>query len=117
MVLGTSTWRCSMQILLATDHEVLVIDAERGASAPARGISGSPTCLAADELIDGRAWCGTERDGVFRSDDGGMSWQPIGLAGQLIMAVAASPSARDVVWAGTEPSEVWRSADGGKSWE
>jgi photosystem II stability/assembly factor-like uncharacterized protein len=106
-----------MQILVATDREVLVIDAERGTSAPARGISDRPTALVADGLVDGRAWCGTHRGGVFRSDDGGRSWQPSGLAGRLIMAVAASSAERDVVWAGTEPSEVWRSGDAGNSWE
>jgi photosystem II stability/assembly factor-like uncharacterized protein len=106
-----------MQILVATDREVLVIDPERGTSAPARGISDHPTCLAADELVHGRAWCGTHRAGMFRSDDGGTSWQPIGLAGRLIMAVAASPSAQDVVWAGAEPSEVWRSGNAGDTWE
>ena len=106
-----------MQILVATDREVLVIDAERGTSAPARGISDGPTCLAADALVQGRVWCGTHRGGVFRSEDGGRSWQAIGLAGRLIMALAASPATRDEVWAGTEPSEVWRSGDAGNSWE
>jgi photosystem II stability/assembly factor-like uncharacterized protein len=106
-----------MQLLLATDREILVIDAERGTSAPSRGIADPPTCLAADEVVHGRAWCGTHRGGVFRSDDGGRSWQPVGLAGRLIMAVAASRAARDVVWAGTEPSEVWRSGDAGNTWE
>jgi photosystem II stability/assembly factor-like uncharacterized protein len=33
------------------------------------------------------------------------------------MALAASPSERDLLWAGTEPSEVWRSADAGDTWE
>jgi hypothetical protein len=106
-----------MQILVVTDREVLVIDAMRGTSAPARGISDGPTCLAADRLVQGRTWCGTHRGGVFRSDDGGSSWEPIGLAGRLIMAVAASPSAQGVVWAGTEPSEVWRSGNAGNTWE
>ena len=106
-----------MRILIATDREVLIIDAERGTSAPARGVSDRPTCLAADVLVGGRAWCGTHRDGVFRTDDGGKSWQPAGLAGRLIMALAASPVTRDEVWAGTEPSEVWRSGDAGNSWE
>jgi photosystem II stability/assembly factor-like uncharacterized protein len=106
-----------MQILVATDRAVLVIDAERGTSAPARGISDRPTCLAADEQVQGRAWCGTHRGGVFRSDDGGQSWQATGLAGRLIMALAASPVMRDLVWAGTEPSEVWRTGDAGDSWE
>ena len=87
-----------MQILVATDRDVLVIDAERGTSAPARGIGDGPTCLAADALVHGRVWCGTHRGGVFRSDDGGRSWQAIGLAGRLIMALAASPATRDEVW-------------------
>lgn len=106
-----------MPILVATDRDVVVIDLERGSSELAHGLGDRPTCLAADALVRGRAWCGTHRGGVFRSDDGGRSWQPAGLAGRLIMAVATSAVERDVVWAGTEPSEVWRSGDGGNSWE
>jgi photosystem II stability/assembly factor-like uncharacterized protein len=106
-----------MAILVATNREVLVIDAEHGTSVPARGIADRPTCLAADPQVQGRAWCGTHRDGVFRSDDGGRSWQPAGLAGRLIMAVVASPGSPGIVWAGTEPSEVWRSDDAGMTWE
>jgi photosystem II stability/assembly factor-like uncharacterized protein len=106
-----------MSILVATDREVVVIDVERGTAMPARGIGDRPTCLAADPLVRGRAWCGTHRGGVFRSDDGGKSWQPVGLAGRLIMAVTASPVEPHVVWVGTEPSKVWRSGDAGTSWE
>src|ERR671934_185250 len=106
-----------MPILVATDREVVVIDIERGSSASVQGISDRPTCLAADSLVRGRAWCGTHRDGVFRTDDGGRSWQSVGLAGRLIMAITASPVERDVVWAGSEPSEVWRSADAGTTWK
>jgi photosystem II stability/assembly factor-like uncharacterized protein len=106
-----------MPMLVATDREVIVVDVDRSASASARGIRGRPTCLAADALVHGRAWCGTHRDGVFRTDDGGRSWRAVGLAGRLIMAIAASPVEPDVVWVGTEPSEVWRSADGGTTWE
>jgi photosystem II stability/assembly factor-like uncharacterized protein len=106
-----------MPILVATDREVIVIDVERGTFAPAHGLGDRPTCLAADPLVQGRAWCGIHRGGVFRSDDGGTSWQPIGLEGRLIMAVAASAAERDLVWVGTEPSEVWRSEDAGNTWE
>jgi photosystem II stability/assembly factor-like uncharacterized protein len=106
-----------MLILVATDREVIIIDVERGTSAPAQGIGDRPTCLAADTLVHGRAWCGTHRGGVFRSDDGGRSWQAAGLAGRLIMAVTASPVERDVVWVGTEPSEVWCSENAGSTWE
>jgi hypothetical protein len=106
-----------MSILVATDREVVVVDVERGSHAPAHGINERPTCLAADPLVQGRAWCGTSRAGVFRSDDGGRTWQAVGLSGPLIMAITASPAQRDVVWVGTEPSEVWRSRDAGTTWE
>ena len=106
-----------MPVLVATDSEILAFDIERGTSASAAGISGRPTCLAADVLVHGRAWCGTHRDGVFRTDDGGRSWRAVGLSGRLIMAIAASPVERDVVWAGTEPSEMWRSTNAGTTWE
>ena len=106
-----------MSIVVATDREVVVIDAERGTSAPAHGIDDRPTCLAADPLVHARAWCSTHRRGVFRSDDGGRSWQSVGLSGKLTMTVTVSPVERDAVWVGTEPSEVWRSRDAGTTWE
>jgi len=68
-------------ILVATDREVVVIDVERGAGATAHGIDGRPTCLTADPLIRGRAWCGTDRNGLFRTDDGGTSWSRSALRG------------------------------------
>ena len=86
-----------MPILVATDREIVVIDVERDTFAPAQGISDRPTCLAADALVHGRAWCGTHREGVFRSDDGGRSWRSVGLAGRLTMAIASSPVEPDVV--------------------
>jgi photosystem II stability/assembly factor-like uncharacterized protein len=107
----------SMPILVATDREVVVFDVERDSAAAAHGIGDRPTCLAADPLVSGRAWCGTHRAGVFRSDDGGASWRSIGLEGRLIMAVTPSPVEPDVVWVGTEPSEVWRSKDAGMTWQ
>src|SRR5687768_10906032 len=105
-----------MPILVATDLDVLVVDVERGSSVLARGITDRPTCLAADPLVQGRAWCGTHRAGVFRSDDAGRSWQSVGLVDRLIMALTVSPVDENVVWAGTEPSEVWRSHDAGMTW-
>jgi photosystem II stability/assembly factor-like uncharacterized protein len=106
-----------MPILVATDREVLLVDVQKGVSAPAHGIGDRPTCLAADPVVPGRTWCGTHGGGVFRSDDAGTSWRSVGLAGRLIMAIAASPVERDVLWVGTEPSEVWRSGDAGTTWE
>lgn len=107
-----------MPLLVATESRILRVDASRGAMHPATGLDDArPTCLAADPRVHGRAWCGTDRHGVFRSDDGGASWSAVGLRDRRIMALAASLAETDVVWAGTEPSEVWHSGDGGSTWE
>jgi photosystem II stability/assembly factor-like uncharacterized protein len=106
-----------MHILVATDRELLVSDIGQRSFTPANGIGDRPTCVVADPLGHGRAWCGTHNKGVFRSSDGGASWQSVGLPGRLIMTIAASPAERDLVWVGTEPSAVWRSRDGGTTWE
>jgi photosystem II stability/assembly factor-like uncharacterized protein len=103
-------------ILVATESGVVSVDVERDSTAAARGMENRPTCLAADPRRSGRAWCGTQRAGVFRTDDAGISWRPCGLEGQLIMSITASPAEADVVWIGTEPSAVWRSTDGGETW-
>src|SRR5690242_4430757 len=102
-------------LLVATESTVLVVDADRGTMSPSTSLGDRPTCITADSA--GRAWCGTQRGGVYRSDDGGISWRNVGgLQGRRIMSISASPARPDLVWLGTEPSEVWRSPNGGDSW-
>src|SRR5579885_597644 len=48
------------------------------------------TCLAADPLIRAVLYAGTQGNGVLRSADGGQTWQPAGLAGQMVKALAVS---------------------------
>ena len=94
---------------------MLVVDADRGTMSPSTGVGDRPTCITADSA---RAWCGTQRGGAYRSDDGGVSWRTIGgLEGRRIMSIAASAARSDLLWVGMEPSAVWRSADGGETWE
>jgi photosystem II stability/assembly factor-like uncharacterized protein len=103
-------------VLIASHADVFVVDVGRGDASVAAGIGKRrPTCLAADPLTPGRAWCGA-RDGVLRSDDLGVSWRAAGLDGRHVMSFAASPTEPGVVWAGTEPSAVFRSDDGGETW-
>jgi photosystem II stability/assembly factor-like uncharacterized protein len=103
-------------ILVATESTVLVVDANRGTVSPSTGLGDRPTCITGDSRT-GRAWCGTQRGGAYRSDDGGGSWRSIGLEGRRITSITASPAQPDLVWLGTEPSEVWRSENGGETWE
>lgn len=82
----------------------------------------SPECLAVDPHHPDRVYCGTWGNGVWRSDDAGRTWEPVGagIHHAEITAVAVSPVERGprfgVVYAGTEPSAIFRSDDGGQSW-
>jgi photosystem II stability/assembly factor-like uncharacterized protein len=87
-------------------------------------MEGLPTyCVEADPLTPERVYCGTFGRGLWRSDDGGDTWRPVGdgISHAEVMAVAVSASERveeyGVVWAGTEPSAVFRSEDRGDTWQ
>jgi len=54
--------------------------------------------------------------GVFRSKDGGHTWEAAGLAGQPIRALAQSASNPDVLVAGTLDG-VYGSRDAGRNWQ
>jgi photosystem II stability/assembly factor-like uncharacterized protein len=54
--------------------------------------------------------------GVFRSSDGGRTWQASGLAGEAVRALVRAPSDADVLVAGTLTG-VFRSRDAGRAWE
>jgi photosystem II stability/assembly factor-like uncharacterized protein len=54
--------------------------------------------------------------GVFRSHDGGRTWQAGGLAGQPVRALAQAPSDPDVLVAGTLDG-AYRTRDAGRTWE
>lgn len=114
-----------MEILVASETEVLRLHDGSGEAEPARGLDGLlPTCLASSPAQEAggwsgestTAWCGTKRAGVHRSDDGGRSWRAAGLEGAHVMSVAVGPGGGPV-WVGTEPSALWRSEDDGRSWE
>jgi hypothetical protein len=73
-------------------------------------------CLASVPSNAGTVYAGTQGHGVFRSEDRGLTWQPAGMAGQIIKALAVSPLEPDVLYAGTKPAGVFVSRDGGASW-
>lgn len=107
----------SHRVLVATSTRVLSIDPMRARVEPTSGLDGArPTGLVADARVPGRAWCCTRRSGVFRSDDGGVSWTRSGLEGERLMVIVASPAREGLLWAGAEMSAVWRSDDAGSTW-
>jgi hypothetical protein len=75
-------------------------------------------CLEVDPLNPDVVYAGTQGQGVFRSEDGGRSWRPIGLQGVIVKSLAASPHQPGLVYAGTKsPPLIYRSQDGGAQWE
>ncbi len=82
----------------------------------------SPQCVAVDLRSPAQLYCGTARDGLFRSRDSGRTWEPVGsgIDHPMITAVGVGYAEQvdgfGIVYAGTEPSAVFRSDNCGDSW-
>src|ERR1700745_982927 len=82
----------------------------------------SPGCVAVDLSRPAQVYCGTARNGLFRSRDSGRNWEPAGpgIDHPIITAVdvghAGQADGFGLVYAGTEPSAGFRSDNGGDSW-
>lgn len=74
------------------------------------------SCLAADPLNPNIIYAGTKEQGVWRSDDGGATWQPGGLVGKSVKSLAVNPHNSNIIYAGTKPALMFVSRDGGKTW-
>jgi photosystem II stability/assembly factor-like uncharacterized protein len=73
-------------------------------------------------------WMGTTGGGVYKTTDGGMSWQPVTdkYFGGTIGAIGVAESNPDVVYVGGGETEIrgntapgdglWKTTDGGKTW-
>jgi photosystem II stability/assembly factor-like uncharacterized protein len=70
------------------------------------------------KLIFASTWArnGNGGGGVFRSEDGGVTWKPAGLVGQAVRALAQAPSNPDVLVAGTL-NGIYRSNDAARTWQ
>jgi photosystem II stability/assembly factor-like uncharacterized protein len=80
---------------------------------------------------DGRLYAGVEPAGLFRSDDGGQSWEHVaglrdhpsrpewqpGGGGLILHAIVPHPTDEKRVWVGISTGGVFHTADGGETWE
>ena len=64
-----------------------------------------------------RAWLAAYEAGVYRTDDGGESWQHLGsYPSDYAHSVLADPSDTNAVYVGSEPAALFRSDDAGANW-
>lgn len=122
-------------MILAFDRELVI--AERNSSGwtvSSRFKGANPITVACDPSNPDRIYCGTFDRGLWRSVDGGSSWEAIGMLpsfGEVfpddaptirsVTALTVSPHTGEgghgIVYVGTEPSALYVSKDGGDSFE
>ncbi len=96
----------------------LYYSVDEGASWTEAGLD-EPLVLCALAVTENAVLVGT-REGIFRSEDGGTTWEPGGLPGRKVLDV--EEDAQGELWAVAEPGETsrfgfYRSDDGGATWE
>src|SRR5262245_34760881 len=74
--------------------------------------------LAVGPASPGRMYVATNSAGVYRSEDGGVTWfaRSIGIGNPSIRALAVDPTSPLTLYAGGSGGAFFRSADGGDSW-
>jgi tetratricopeptide (TPR) repeat protein/photosystem II stability/assembly factor-like uncharacterized protein len=76
------------------------------------------TDIVIDSKDPGVLYVGTQNAGVYKSIDGGLSWQPMqnGLGRAVIKSLVIDPQNPDVLYAGTSLGGVYTSIDKANSW-
>lgn len=106
-------------IHVAVEDGVVAISGEAGDWQTSSSLTDhSPECVAAIAERPARVLCGTFDAGLYRSTNGGTTWNRVGVdtLPDAVMSIATSPHDPDTLWVGTEPSAVYRSTDGGETW-
>src|ERR687888_1775615 len=117
------------KLLIAMEDSVLMFESSKtGWKKVCESLKGThPQCIAFDPNNPNRAYCGTFGGGLWKTDDGGQSWDSIGkeaISSSDVMSVSVSSLERgngkrgfNTIYVGTEPSAFYRSDDGGESWD
>lgn len=67
-----------------------------------------------DTHDEGFVYAGTQ-DGIWRSDDGGLSWTDLGSTTRTVTSISIDPHLAGSIYLSTRPSGLWRSDDRGES--
>lgn len=85
---------------------------------PSSGGRYAPTVLAVDPAQSSLLYAGIDGNGIYKSSDGGASWQAAtGQPGNTaIRALSVKPGATTTLFAATYGAGVWKSNDSGLTW-
>ena len=84
---------------------------------PVKPLAHAAARLASSPVTSGRAYLAAYEAGVYRTDDGGATWQHLSsYPTDYAHSVLAHPTQADTVYVGSEPAAVFRSDDGGATW-
>ena len=119
----------STKLMIAMEDSVIAFESSKtGWKKIYESLKGThPQCITFDPNNPNRAYCGTFGRGLWKTDDGGESWDNIGkesISSLDVTSVSVSSLERrknsnrgfNAVYVGTEPSAFYRSEDGGDSW-
>ena len=119
------------KLMIAMEDSVIMIESSKtGWKKIYESLKGShPQCIAFDHNNPNRAYCGTLGGGLWKTDDGGQTWNNIAketISSLDVMSVSVSSleegggknsnNGFDTVYAGTEPTAFYRSNDGRETW-
>src|SRR5258705_13215030 len=111
------------RLYFAIDDALVVLTVEGGHARGDVRLKGSNIgCVTVDPLRPELIYCGTFGSGLWRSDNAGESWRPVGqgIRHSRVQSISVSRSeranGRGIVYAGTEPSAIFRSEDAGETW-
>ena len=97
--------------IVGTAQGIFVVDAAGGGSSPSLA---GPSVRHLSR-INGKCLAGSTA-GIFRSGDGGRTWQASGIGDREVWDVTAAPGDPETLYAVTEPAGVFLSRDAGASW-
>ena len=105
-----------MQLYAATGDGIARLEERDGGWTVDLSLTGSGAqCLAVDASDPDTLFAGLRDGGVYRTRDGGRTWDDCRLPQPGVFSVAVS-AVDGAVYAGTEPSALFRSDDGGEGW-
>jgi len=105
-----------MQLYAATGDGIARLEERDGGWTVDLSLTGSGAqCLAVDASDPDTLFAGLRDGGVYRTRDGGRTWDDCRLPQPGVFSLAVS-AVDGAVYAGTEPSALFRSDDGGEGW-